>query len=88
MATGEEVIDVGLGVPVFVSVTGVTEEAVVAETFKIAVLQVYYAIKCLPVSVYEVRLRLPQLSLLPYLGINLAPNGGSFATAEAIPFNF
>ena len=37
VAAGEEVIDVGLGVPVLVSVTGVVQEAVVAETFQIAV---------------------------------------------------
>ena len=37
MAAGEEVIDVGLGVPVFVSVTGITEETVVAEAFQIAI---------------------------------------------------
>ena len=38
VAAGEEVVDVGLGVPVFVSVAGVAEEAIVAETFQIAVL--------------------------------------------------
>lgn len=37
MATGEEAVDVGLGVPVFVAVAGVAEEAVVAEAFQIAV---------------------------------------------------
>ena len=37
MAAGEEVIDVGLGVPVFVTVAGVTEETVVAEAFQIAI---------------------------------------------------
>ena len=37
MAAGEEVIDVDLGVPVFVSVTGVTQKTVVAEAFQIAV---------------------------------------------------
>ena len=42
MAAGEEVIDVGLGVPVFVSVTGVAQEAVVAETFQIVI---FYAEK-------------------------------------------
>ena len=30
VATSEEAVDVGLGVPVFVAVTGVAEEAVVA----------------------------------------------------------
>lgn len=37
MAAGEEAVYVGLGVPVFVSVAGVAEEAVVAETFQVAV---------------------------------------------------
>ena len=37
MAAGEEMVDVGLGVPVFVAVAGVAEEAVVAETFQVAV---------------------------------------------------
>ena len=37
VAAGEEVIDVDLGVPVFVAVAGVAEEAVVAEAFQIAV---------------------------------------------------
>ena len=37
MAAGEEVIDVDLGVPVFVAVAGVAEEAVVAEAFQIAI---------------------------------------------------
>ena len=37
MAAGEEVIDVDLGVPVFVSVTGVAQKTVVAEAFQIAV---------------------------------------------------
>lgn len=38
MAAGEEAVDVGLGVPVFVAVAGVAEETIVAETFQIAVL--------------------------------------------------
>ena len=37
MAAGEETVDVGLGVPVFVAVAGVAEEAIVAETFQGAV---------------------------------------------------
>lgn len=37
MTAGEEAVDVGLGVPVFVAVVGVAEEAVVAETFQILV---------------------------------------------------
>lgn len=37
MAAGEEAVDVGLGVPVFVAVAGVAEEAIVAETFQVAV---------------------------------------------------
>ena len=37
VAAGEKTIDIGLGVPVFVAVAGVAEEAVVAETFQIAV---------------------------------------------------
>lgn len=37
VAAGEEVADVGLGVPVFVAVAGVADEAVVAETFQVAV---------------------------------------------------
>ena len=37
MASGEELVDVGLGVPVFVAVAGVAAEAVVAESFQIAV---------------------------------------------------
>ena len=38
VAAGEETVDVGLGVPVFVAVAGVAEEAVVAESFQIAIL--------------------------------------------------
>lgn len=30
MAAGEEAVDVGLGVPVFIAVAGVAEEAVIA----------------------------------------------------------
>lgn len=37
MASGEEAVDVGLGVPVFVAVARVAEEAVAAETFQVAV---------------------------------------------------
>lgn len=37
VAAGEEAVDVGLGVPVFVAVAGVAEEAIVAETFQVAV---------------------------------------------------
>ena len=37
VAAGEEAVDVGLGVPVFVAVAGVAEETVVAEAFQIAV---------------------------------------------------
>ena len=37
MAAGEEAVDVGLGVPVFVAVAGVAEESVVAEAFKVAI---------------------------------------------------
>lgn len=37
MAAGEEAIDIGLGVPLFVAMAGVAEEAVVAETFQVAV---------------------------------------------------
>ena len=37
VAAGEEAVNVGLGVPVFVAVAGVAEEAVVAETFQVAV---------------------------------------------------
>lgn len=37
MAAGEEAVDVGLGVPVFVAVAGVAEESVVAEAFQVAV---------------------------------------------------
>lgn len=36
VAAGEEAVGIGLGVPVFVAVAGVVEEAVVAETFQIA----------------------------------------------------
>lgn len=38
MAAGEEAVDIGLGVPVFVAVAGVAEETVVAEAFQVAVL--------------------------------------------------
>lgn len=37
VAAGEEAVDVGLSVPVFVAVAGVAEEAVVAEAFQVAV---------------------------------------------------
>lgn len=37
VAAGEEAVDVGLGVPVFVAVAGVAEKAVVAEAFQVAV---------------------------------------------------
>ena len=37
MTLREKAVDVGLGVPVFVSVTGVAQEAVVAEAFQIAI---------------------------------------------------
>lgn len=37
MALREKAIYVGLGVPVFVTVAGVAEEAVVAETFQISI---------------------------------------------------
>lgn len=37
VAAGEEAVGIGLGVLVFVAVAGVAEEAVVAETFQIAV---------------------------------------------------
>ena len=37
MALREKAVYIGLGVPVFVSVAGVAEETVVAETFQIAV---------------------------------------------------
>lgn len=43
MTAGEEAVYVGLGVPVFVAVAGVAEEAVVTETFQIAV---FYAEEC------------------------------------------
>ena len=33
----EKTVNIGLGVPVFVAVAGITEETVVAETFQIAV---------------------------------------------------
>ena len=35
MAAGEEAVDVGLGVPVFIAVAGVAEETVVAEAFQL-----------------------------------------------------
>lgn len=37
VAAGEEAVDVGLGIPIFVAVAGVAEEAVVAEAFQVAV---------------------------------------------------
>lgn len=37
VTAGEETVDVGLGVPVFVAVAGVAEKAVVAEAFQVAV---------------------------------------------------
>ncbi len=37
MTLREKAVNVGLGVPVFVSVAGVTEETVVAEAFQIAI---------------------------------------------------
>lgn len=37
MATREEAVDIGLIIPVFVAMTGVAEETVVAETFQVAV---------------------------------------------------
>ena len=43
VAAGEEAVNVGLGVPVFVAVAGVAEEAVVTEAFQIAV---FYAEEC------------------------------------------
>lgn len=46
MAVGEEVIDVDLGVPVFVSVTGVAQKTVVAEAFQIAVFYAEESHKC------------------------------------------
>ena len=46
MAVGEEVIDVDLGVPVFVAVAGVAEEAVVAEAFQIAVFDAEESHQC------------------------------------------
>lgn len=36
LAAGEEVVDVSLGVPVFVAVARLAEEAVVAEAFQVA----------------------------------------------------
>lgn len=43
VAAGEEAVDVGLGVPVFVAVAGVAEETVVAEAFQVAA---FYAKEC------------------------------------------
>lgn len=40
MESVEEAVDVGLGVPVFVAVAGVAEEAVVAEAFQVAVIDI------------------------------------------------
>lgn len=37
VAAGEEAVDIGLGVPVFVAVAGVAEKAFVAEAFQVAV---------------------------------------------------
>ena len=37
MATREEAVDIGLGVPVFVAMTRVAEKTVVAESFQVAV---------------------------------------------------
>ena len=37
MTLREKTVNIGLGVPVFVTVAGVAEEAVVAEAFKIAI---------------------------------------------------
>jgi hypothetical protein len=37
MAAGEEAVDVGLGIPIFITVAGIAEEAVVAEAFQVAV---------------------------------------------------
>lgn len=37
MAAGEEAVDIGLGVPVFVAMTRVAEKTVVTETFQVAV---------------------------------------------------
>ena len=45
VALREKTVNIGLGVPVFVAVAGVAEETVVAEAFKIAVLQEYFTIK-------------------------------------------
>lgn len=37
VAAGEEAVDIGLGVPVFVAMAGVAEETIVAEAFQVAV---------------------------------------------------
>lgn len=37
MASVEEAVDIGLRVPVFVAVTGVAEETIVAETFQVVI---------------------------------------------------
>lgn len=37
MAAGEEAVDVGLGIPVFVAVAGLAEETVVADAPQVAV---------------------------------------------------
>ena len=37
VAAGEEAVDVGLGVPVFITVAGIAEETVVTEAFQVAV---------------------------------------------------
>lgn len=44
MAAREEAVDVGLRVPVFVAVARIAEEAVVTETFQVAVLDARSAI--------------------------------------------
>ena len=46
MTLREEVVDVGLGVPVFVTVAGVTKETVVAEAFQIAVFDAEESHQC------------------------------------------
>ncbi len=45
MTAREEAVNVGLRVPVFVAVAGVAEEAVVTETFQVAVLDARSAIR-------------------------------------------
>ena len=46
MALREKTVDIGLGVPVFVTVAGVAEEAVVAEAFQIAVFDAEVCHQC------------------------------------------